>query len=355
MTDDLTLVVGGRKISGWTGIRVTRGIERMPSDFQIEMTERFPGKADVVVQPGEMCRVLLGNDLVITGYVDRYMPSIAARSHAVAISGRGKCADLVDCSAEWPNSQISGASALEIADKLARPYGITAYSIGDIEWKRIKQFNLNWGETPFEVIDRICRYSAVLAYEDTDGLLVLSRVGETRAASGFVEGQNVQRAALTASMDQRFSEYVVRTMSMSSFSEIGQGGDIQAQVEDEGVKRHRLRYIISEANQPGLDIATQRGIWEAVRRLGRSKCVRLTTDSWRDAAGRLWEPNTLVPVDLPSLKLDRVVWVVGEVTYMRSANGGTTADLVLMPPEAFKPEPYLLERQWNDVTPGPRQ
>ncbi|WP_422449499.1 phage baseplate assembly protein, partial [Thermoanaerobacterium sp. DL9XJH110] len=41
--EELILTVGGRELSGWTEVRVTRGIERCPSDFQIGMTERFPG------------------------------------------------------------------------------------------------------------------------------------------------------------------------------------------------------------------------------------------------------------------------------------------------------------------------
>ncbi|WP_410819059.1 phage baseplate assembly protein, partial [Paraburkholderia sp.] len=51
--DDLTLVAGGRQLSGWTRVRVSRGVERCPSDFQIEMTEKYPGDAfDITVQPG---------------------------------------------------------------------------------------------------------------------------------------------------------------------------------------------------------------------------------------------------------------------------------------------------------------
>ena len=90
------------------------------------MTERFPGEADgVVVKPGDPCTVKIGDDLVITGYIDRYHPSITPTGHTVTITGRGKCQDLVDCAAEWPNCQIIAASAFEIAPKLAAPYGIT--------------------------------------------------------------------------------------------------------------------------------------------------------------------------------------------------------------------------------------
>jgi prophage tail gpP-like protein len=58
MIDDLTLIVGGRQISGWTSVRVTRGIERCPSDFEVEMTELYPDEASAfVIQPGGHYRI----------------------------------------------------------------------------------------------------------------------------------------------------------------------------------------------------------------------------------------------------------------------------------------------------------
>ena len=44
-------------------------------------------------------------------------------------------------------------------------------------------------------------------------------------------------------------------------------------------------------------------------------------------------------VELPSLQLPSVNLCIGEVTY-RFGAGGTTCDLVLMPPEAFEPAPF---------------
>ncbi|HTH61490.1 MAG TPA: hypothetical protein VL689_15195 [Paraburkholderia sp.] len=60
MADDVTLTVGGQTIAGWTTIRVTRGMERIPADFDIGLTERYPNTADVikavvVCNSGEMC------------------------------------------------------------------------------------------------------------------------------------------------------------------------------------------------------------------------------------------------------------------------------------------------------------
>jgi hypothetical protein len=44
---------------------------------------------------------------------------------------------------------------------------------------------------------------------------------------------------------------------------------------------------------------------------------------------------------LPGLKVPDVSWVIADVIFRRDASG-THADLVLMPKEAFVPEPFLL-------------
>lgn len=354
MTDDLTIVLAdsGVAVSGWSELRVTRGIERCPSDFEFSMTELYPGELrKVVVTPGDACQVKLGNDVVVTGYVDRFAPAYSPGTHAIAVSGRGKCQDLVDCSAEWPSNQMSGVSVLSIAKKLCKPYpNLTATALSDVG-ASIPQFNIMWGESAWEIIERVCRFRALLAYEGADGNLVLSRAGSAQAACGFKEGVNVQSASIVYSADQRYSQYVVRRLNMDTLSDAGLGNDILQTFADPQVKRHRRRYIIAEnGDTQGADVALQRGAWEATRRAGRSYQVRLTTDSWRDSAGALWTPNTLVPLDLPSLHIASALWLISEVSYKRDA-GGTTAELTIVPPQAFEVEPLLMFPSFPDIKP----
>lgn len=320
---------------------MTRGIERLPSDFEIGLTELYPGELDkVVVTPGQACTVLLGSDLVITGYVDRFCPNFAADRHSIRVTGRSKCEDLVDCAAEWPGGQINGANALTIAQKLAQPYGIMVSSAVQ-NLRPIVKFNLMLGESAFEVIDRISRFSAVLAYDLPDGNLILSRVGTVTAAGGLIEGQNVQEAEVQYSMDQRYSDYKAFKVAVDTFTDIGDTGNEIVDIPDSQV-RHREMVIISEGGGMGNEIAAQQAVWEWARRAGRSKRARVVVDSWRDSSGALWQPNTLVTVKLPTLKLNETM-CIGEVTYQRNGERGTTAELILMPPYAFEPKPILLQ------------
>ena len=355
INDDLSLILTDRglTLTGWNSFRVTRGIERCPGDFELTMTERYPGELQkVVVGVGNAFEARLGNDLVIAGYIDRFAPSIAAGQHSIQVSGRSKCADLVDCAAEWPSNQISHSTALSIAQKLCKPYaGLSASATGR-HGDMIPQFNIMWGETAFEIIERVCRYQALLAYDGPDGNLILSEVGTKKAASGFKEGVNVQSASIVYSGDQRYSQYVVRRLNFDNLSDAGLGGDILMTFDDPQITRHRRRYIIVESGDTaGGDVALRRGAWEASRRAGRSFQVRITTDNWRDSAGALWTPNTLVPLELLSLHIASAEWLISEVTFKRDESG-TTAELVIMPPGAFDVEPLLWFPLFPDVKPA---
>src|SRR5262249_45903202 len=125
------------------------------------------------------------------------------------------CEDLVDCSALLPGAQVSGVSALALAQQLAQPFGITVSSTAPpaAMQKILPQFNVTLGETPFDIIERVARYMGILAYDGADGNLILSQVGATRMSSGFEQGRNVEAAEVTFSTDERFSEYVAAFMA----------------------------------------------------------------------------------------------------------------------------------------------
>lgn len=342
----------GRDLTGWTSVRVSRGIERCPSDFEVSFTEPYPDVSKVIVQPGDQVQVILGPDVVLTGFVDRYIPGYNAREHTIRITGRSKCQDLVDCSAYWPNGQMLNLPVLQIAKNLAAPYGIDVnLAAGANQGDPVEQTIVMAGDPPYDIIERVCRYRALLVYDQPDGSLLLSGIGTTKAASGFTEGINVASAAAMYAMDGRFSDYEALYQGLDTFLDIGDGGNLIAHVTDAGVPRYRRRVIISEHTAGGQKISLQRANWECGRRMGRSFQVSLTTDSWRDSAGTLYAPNTLVDIVLPGLKLSPQTWLISDVTYLRDERG-TRCDLVIMPPQAFWQEPIVLYPISPDLTSG---
>ncbi|MEG0099403.1 MAG: phage tail protein [Citrobacter sp.] len=350
--DELSLEVAGRLISGWQRVRVTRGIERLPADFDITLMDYYPGSDEKqLIKEGDPCVVRLGNDVVITGYIDRWMPAIKKGSDEIRVVGRGKCEDLVDCSAEWSGNVMAGLDALAMSQRLAELYSIQVSS--DVTGLQASpQFIINWGESPQEIIDRACRWSALLYFDLPDGNLFLTRVGTAVAVSGVTQGENIQEAEYQSSRDQRFSEYSGLSMSISPVAEVSSsvsyGGTFLASAQDPEKMRYRKKVIIIESTMIANGVAQQYINWEMNRRYGRSKQLRVLVDSWRDASGKLWDINTLIPVSIPRFNLTDMNWLLSQVTFTRD-DRGTTAELILMPPEAFTVEPYQFYQEIREL------
>ena len=342
--DTVTLTVGNQVLTGWQRVSVMRHLAAIPASFDLQVTEKYPNAADVNVQPGQPCTVKIGADLVLTGYVDRYAASINPSMHTIRISGRSMSEDLVDCSAVFgdidkPGFQIANGTAFSLAGQLAAPYGITVQSTAG-SGPKLQQFNILLGETPWEIIDRVTRYSDMLVYDMPDGSIMLAKVGTTAMASGFSLGKNIEQGDVNFSMDGRFSEYEGHLTSVLTF---GTDAGINTPtlggvVKDVGVPRFRKRYVISEQFVQGQPLAQARAVWEMNRRKGQSFQFNVTCDSWRDSAGALWDLNKLAPIQAAALKLANASYLIGAITYTRDESG-QHAQLTLMPPEAFWVEP----------------
>ncbi|CNF08994.1 phage baseplate assembly protein [Yersinia kristensenii] len=351
VSDDLTLEVGGRAITGWSKIQVTRSIEKLPSSFELSLMDRYPASEwQQWVNPGDACVVKLGNDAVLTGYIDSWDNKISGTTHEVTAKGRSKCQDLVDCSAEWPNSVISQSTVLQIAQKLAEPYGINVTS--DItDMAVVPKFTLNWGETAQAVIEHVTRWAALLYYDQPDGNLYLTRVGQRKAASGVEQGVNILSANLHTDINQRFIDYTGVALSNNAMARrpASGGNNISALVRTQDTElaqqlpnRHRNKIIIVESTMNSENLVRNSLDWSINRNNGRSKMLSVQVDHWRDRNNQLWETNSLIPITIPSMGLKNELWLLSSVTYLKDANG-TVANMTLMPPEAFAVQPYKIK------------
>lgn len=338
-------------ITGWTEVRITRGIERMPSDFELTMTDPYDGTDQIAVAAGMPCTVSIGEDKVVTGYIDRVITSIGPEEHTIKVIGRGKCQDLVDCAAVWKGFQFQCYNTFQIAEALAKPFGIgvlLSEGVSFAIWQFIKQVAITPGETAFSVIATACRIQSLLCYEDEHGLLILGRAGSRGAASGLAQGTNIESAAMNISMDKRFSKYSVMQNGLAAFQDMGGQPLAVYEVNDPLVNRYRPKFIDVEYGDANSQVAIARAQWEMNRRVGMGFQLNVTVDSWRDSDGDVWLPNTLVPFDIPALKSGLQTWLISEVTYSLGKEG-KRCDMVIMPKEAFDVEPILYQPVPQDV------
>ncbi len=358
---DLTITSGNQTISGWIEFSVTCGIEVFPRSFDISLTERTPDSQVISLGDGEPCTVELDGTTIVSGFIDSYGAEIEPSRHSVRVNGRGKGEDLHDCSAVITSGQMAGGDLLSIAQKLAQPFGVTVTSTTKAKLPQVPLFTVNLGETPFEIIDRLAKFCGVLFYETADGNAVIADVGTTKAASGVTlrsddpSANNVQRAAIKFDSASRYTDYMVVWQSVDTLSDTAPGTNLHGESKDTVLLaqgRFRPKYIVSQQTTGGQDLGQKTADWQKNRNYGRSRALTVTVDSWTDSGGTLWTPNTLVDCNLPNLKVTGVTWLISEVTYRKTAEGGTTADLTIMPPEAFSVEPLALNNGLADIIPN---
>lgn len=339
------VVSGGRAISGWEDVSITCRCDGFPNQFNVSASSLDPvTRASTPGNPGDLCTVRIGDDIVITGYLDQVVNAYTPTSHSLSFTGRGKTQDLVDCSAEIPNGQMLYVDAVSVSETIASAYNLeVALGNGATAGPQMPQWALDYGETGAAIIQRLAQNAGLLAYEDADGRVLLANVGTEIAATGIAYGPggNIEAFSATYSMDERYSNVVCALFSNASYNDIP-GSDFFHEEKDPNVLRHRQLDVLLEgiAGDP-YEFAIRKAKWEIARRAGRSTVIQATVDSWRDGAGKLWMPNTTVPVSVPNQRFAGPL-VLASVTYRRDAKTGTHADLTLMPKEAFTIEPISL-------------
>lgn len=357
MSEQLVLNVGGVNYEGWNKIRVTRALEHGASDFDIEVTEKWadgPSPLPWQIKPFMPCTISAVNgqskELLLTGYVDEYLPEYDAKSQRVQVKGRSKTSDIVDCMPDVGSGQFTGYTVAQIAQALCKPFGVSVViGKGANVGVQIPDTTHEKTETAYALIEKLCRLRALLAHDNEYGNLVLATVGSEGAAGSFIEGGengNILAASGKLSGAQRFSQYVVLAQAGEQW-----GTDAQTQVlgsaADAGVPRFR-RHVEMAENAADTATAGQRAIWRMKRNYGRGTEATFTVPGWRQPNGKLWRVNRTSFANAPRMELNRSL-LIGKVEFLLDDEGGERTQVTLQPQEAFTPEPLSVNPGNSDA------
>lgn len=361
MSEQVTLRVGGQDFAGWLDIDITAGIERQARNFALAITRSWPGATDIPrrVRPGDVCELWLGADKLVTGYIDATPIIYDDEQVSVAVRGRSKTADLVDCSADFGKGQWQGRRVEKIAADLAGVYGVKV--ITQVETGGpVADHQIQPGETVFESIARLLALRQLLSTDDADGNLVLVNPGSGgRATTALRTGDNVLRGQADLDYKDVYSTYICKGQRAGSDIDAAETlAESVARVTDTAITRHRLLQITQSGQ---VDVATCKGraSYEATYRRARALEASYTVQGWRQSDGRLWLPNQLVRVVDPIIGFDDDMLIV-EVNYTLD-NTGTRATLRVGPPAGYVPAPEQGKRakakkgsggfgDWGDAT-----
>ena len=339
MNNNVTLTVNGRNYQGFKNVTIGAGIERQCRSFQLVTTWRWPGQTvDLPIRFGDKVEIRIGDDLVLTGWVDATPVSVSGNSVTRSVSGRSLTCDLVDCSAEFAQWRSQPVAA--IVQALASNYGISVVDEAGASGT-ITDHSVDPGETVFESIDRLLSLSRLLSTDNSSGQLVIAEPGSGgRAVDELVLGENILASSMSQDFSDCFSEYrCVGQRSGSDSIDATAAAEVSASQTDARVKRTRT-LIIQQSGQLTPELAQERARWESENRMSRALSVNVTIQGWRQSNGALWEANQIVRMRDDVCGIDRDMLIV-EITYELSESGLLT-HMRLSPPEGYGAQPVIL-------------
>lgn len=329
----VSILVGGRVFQGWLQSEVSRSIESLAGTFSIP-TSFVPGDVPQIKRQDEV-KVLVGDEVVITGYVMAAEPFYDDRNCGLNVAGRDRTGDLVTSTAIHKGGQWRGAKIDRIVRDLVEPFGIKVKLQADIG-KPLDDFKLAFGESRLDAIARACKMRGVLPIPDGLGHLVLTKAGTIKAPGEIRRGKNVISMRGIGTDERRHSEYIVYGQG-----EVGADFDaarqLKARAADPEIRRFSPLVIPADGNVSQADMQALVDHTARVRR-GHSRGFEYTLEGWL-VNGKPWPINARVPVfdDIAGLAGDE--WLICSTRLSVDLQRGATTVVVVRPIEAYDSVP----------------
>ena len=346
----LYLDIAGRSFGGWVRVRIERSVDSACIQFGVGATRSWPGlEEDWWLQTFDRVEVRIYDFVICTGYIDRVAVVYDGQSHDIELSGRGLVSDLVDCSYVGEPRQWKSGDPAEIIRTIAAQHDIEVTIDADLG--EPLDFQIQQGEECWAAIERLTRLRQVLAYEEPDGSLLITRGSDEFLDTRLIQGENILRAVGTLDDKDRYSDYIVKGQQKSPKGAADDDADeippevasfSVGEVKDESVPRFRPLLLVQSANTDN-DNALERANWEKQNRWGKARKAEITVADWLmpDGSGP-WPINRMVEVEDAWMGLDRQLAITA-ATWDVSSEGLRTT-LTLQPPEALTPEPQDAEK-----------
>ncbi|WP_165937754.1 hypothetical protein [Methylobacterium segetis] len=285
--------------------------------------------------PGDRVDIVLaGYNVIERGYIRDRQAAYDANRHAVQLVGYGKAGLITEASINGGTGQYRGYKLDAIANAVLKPYGLSfRVQNGPDGWDQpFPNVMVRYGETPFDLIARLCKQRGLFFYADAKGNLVAGPKTADKVAR-FVEGENIL-AATCQLRHLAVEALIIGAQQPGSDSLSGKkASEVQAKATVPGGTPGAVQKIIAEMplDERGAQLRTN---WEAQVLQSFALQLSLTYKGWlRPGIGGLWEPSDAVSVKSPMLfptESGTEVLKLAAYTYMQDANAGTVTTIEMV-------------------------
>lgn len=353
--ETLTLLLNGLAHSRWDRYELDSDLF-IPADawsFSLAVPPARLGGERAGLPPilttGSRIQVLLGNDVVLSGWLDDVTHTTVRGRRDLTLRGRDNAAILVDCSA--PVFTLRQAKLDEVVALIVKQFGITKTRIDSVKSRTFDRINIEPGDTAWDALQHAAEAAGLWPWFDPDGTLVVGgpdyRVAPVgRLVLGDVAlGKNdlpIEELTETKTLARRFSEVTVLGQSHGTDSQAGRNA-VKQTAKDPSVSVYRPKIVIDhECDTPAVALTRARKLIADSHLEGYT--VQVTVPGHRAPNGKPWQPGQRVDVLAPSHEIDGTLFVTA-----RKFSGGrelpTVTILTLKSDGVWTPDAHPHQRR----------
>jgi len=342
-SDKITLLVGSREITGWTGASIEMAIDQVADAFSLTVPfdpERSDLRAAFRPFSYQTVKLYVGDDILLTGRIEKVEPKIDAGERTVTVQGRSLPGALVDCAIRGP-LEWSGMRIADIAINVCLPFGVSVRY--DNNSKPIELARAGYGQTAAAFLMSVASPRNFFLNSSYEGQLVISSGSElTKRAvvAALVEGEH-PLLGVAASFDgtRRFSTYEVATQFAGVADIVGSVEDATMPVfEKKRIYRPHLASVPeafvdeeTETTEPAVTARQSR-----IEAIAASISVAVSVSGWRRPDGKRWAERQMVTLRAPGAMLyTERKWLIAGLSLKLDAATGETCDMRLVLPETY--------------------
>lgn len=336
MQDRIELRANGKVYDFGKEVVINRSLDAISSSFSLTLTQD-PKKTSFDFKPGDSCQVLMGDESLVSGYIDSKSIQFDAYSRSLTVQGRDRTGQLVDCSAlrnppTWQNVKFE-----KIASDLIKSFSIQIHIEADTG-STFAAWHIEPGETVFECLERAARLRGLILIPNGKGELVVTKPKRAAVTFQLKEGENILSASLLEDVKQCYSEYRIQSHVSGNLAyQTETASIITARANDSLEKRHRP-LVVSAEGVGNSSSAKKRAEWERQVRRARSKKIEVIVSGWH-VNEKPWSLGNQVALNSPSLEVNST-FIISSLRFELSEQGRKTF-LQLEDADAYSLDPTL--------------
>lgn len=304
----INIKVDGEIYENFTSARVKISLDSVSGSFSFAAVSS--GGVQLPFDVGAACEILVNDETVLNGYIEKLEVSYSANGHKILLSGRDKTADLIDSTIQGinlsPPISLKQAIQATLDDIGNTSISITEDAETDDFNKAEEKINGSQGRNAFEFVEHLARKRQVLLTRDGNGGIEITK-GSGVDSGAKVQNiigsndNNIKSGAVSYDLTGRFNKYVIA--SQLSPVALNFGGETTTKEVVEQCK-HEIDSEIREGRQLVIKAETassnaqceKRAVWSSNIRKARGRIYSCIVQGFNNSEGDLYKPNHLIQV-----------------------------------------------------------